>query len=150
MGIKEELEKSLLSAMKVKDETRKNALRMALSSIKLAEIESGKKLDDPSIFSILQKEIKTREETIAEAEKANRPDMIPQLKEDILILKEYLPGELTDSELSALVKKTITDLEAKTIKEMGLVMKSVIEQAQGKASNDRISKVVREELTSSQ
>lgn len=150
MGIKEELEKSLLSAMKVKDETRKNALRMALASIKLAEIESGKKLDDPSIFSILQKEIKTRDETIAEAEKANRPDMIPQLKEDILILKEYLPGELTDSELSALVKKTITDLEAKTIKEMGLVMKSVIEQAQGKASNDRISKVVREELTSSQ
>ena len=150
MGIKEELEKSLLSAMKVKDETRKSALRMALASIKLAEIESGKKLDDPSIFSILQREIKTRDETIAEAEKANRPDMIPQLKEDILILKEYLPGELTDSELSALVKKTITDLEAKTIKEMGLVMKSVIEQAQGKASNDRISKVVREELTSSQ
>lgn len=150
MGIKEELEKSLLSAMKAKDEVRKNAIRMALSSIKLAEIEMGKKLDNLSILSILQKEIKTREETIAEAEKANRLEMSPQLKEEILILKGYLPAELTDPELIDLVKKIISDLGAKTIKEMGLVMKSAIEQAQGKASNDRLSKAVREELSKNQ
>ncbi len=148
MSIKENLEKSLLSAMKEKDNVQKNALRMALSSIKLAEIESGNELDDPLIFNILQKEIRTKEETIAEAEKANRPEMIPPIKDEIAILKEYLPKELSEEELISLIKKTVSDLNAKTIKEMGQVMKSVIQEAQGKASNDRISKVVRDLLSS--
>ena len=147
MSLKEDLEKSLLSAMKEKNDLRKNALRMALSSIKLAEIESGKALDESMIFSILQKEIRTKEETIAEAEKANRPEMIPPIRSEIEILKEYLPKEMTEEELNILVKKTVSALNATTIKEMGLVMKSVIQEAQGKASNDRISKAVRDLLS---
>jgi uncharacterized protein YqeY len=147
MGLKQDLEKSLISAMKDKNDIRKTALRMALSSIKLAEIESGKALDESMIFSILQKEIRTKEETIAEAEKANRPEMVPPIRSEIEILKEYLPKEMTDVELNALVKKTVSDLNATTIKEMGLVMKSVIQEAQGKASNDRISKAVRDLLS---
>jgi uncharacterized protein YqeY len=143
MTIKKDLEKTLLTAMREKDNIRKNALRMALSSIKLAEIEAGKELDDPSIFNIMQKEIRTREETIEEAEKANRPDMIAPLKAEIAILKEYLPKELSDDELNVLAKKAISDLNASTPKKMGLVMKSIIQDVQGKASNDRISKVVR-------
>jgi uncharacterized protein len=147
MSIKRNLENSLHAAMKEKDEIRKNAIRMALSSIKLAEIESGKELDDPSIFNILQKEIKTREETITEAEKANRPEMIPQLQGEIAILKEYLPKELSDEELSSMVNIAISDLNATSIKDMGMVMKSVIQEAKGKASNDRISKVVKDTLS---
>lgn len=150
MSIKIELEKTLLSAMKQKDIVRKNALRMALSAIKLAQVEAGKELDDPTIFSIMQKEIKTREETITEAVKANRLDMVAPLEAEIAILKEYLPEELSDEELVAMVKKVVTDLNAKTMKEMGLVMKSVIQESQGKASNDRISKVVRELLSDNQ
>jgi len=103
-------------------------------------------LDAPMIFSILQKEIKTKEETISEAEKANRPEMIQPLKDEILILKEFLPNELSEEELIILAKKIVSDLNAKTIKEMGLVMKSVILEVQGKASNERISKVVRDLL----
>ncbi len=149
MGLKEILEKSLLSAMKEKDEVRKNALRMALSSIKFAEIESGKALDESMIFSILQKEIRTKEETIAEAEKANRPEMIPPISSEIEILKEYLPNEMSEKELNALVKKTVSALNATSIKEMGLVMKSVIQEAQGKASNDRINKAVKDLFSNS-
>ena len=149
MSLKENLERSLISAMKEKDDLRKNALRMALSSIKLAEIESGKPLDESMIFSILQKEIRTKEETIAEAEKANRPEMVPPIRSEIEILKEYLPKEMTEEELIALVKKTVSDLNATTIKEMGLVMKSVIQEVHGKASNDRISKAVRDLLSNS-
>lgn len=150
MSIKIELEKTLLSAMKQKDVVRKNALRMALSAIKLAEVEAGKELDDPTIFSIMQKEIKTREETIAEAVKANRLEMVAPLEAEIAVLKEYLPKELSDDELVAMVKNIVTDLNAKTMKEMGLVMKSVIQESQGKASNERISKVVRELLSGNQ
>ena len=147
MSLKEDLERSLHTAMKEKNDLRKNALRMALSSIKLAEIDSGKALDDSMTFSILQKEIKTKEETIAEAEKANRPEMISPIRSEIEILKEYLPKEMTEEELNALVKKTVSDLKATTIKEMGMVMKSVIQEAHGKASNDRISKAVRDLLS---
>ena len=149
MSLKEDLERELISAMKEKNDLRKNALRMALSSIKLAEIESGKPLDESMIFSILQKEIRTKEETIAEAEKANRPEMVPPIRSEIEILKEYLPKEMTEEELIALVKKTVSDLNATTIKEMGLVMKSVIQEVHGKASNDRISKAVRDLLSNS-
>ena len=147
MGIKIDLEKDLHSAIKEKDEVRKSVLRMALTSIKLAEVESGKELDDLVIFSILQKEIKTREETIAEAEKANRPEMIAPINTEIAVLIEYLPKELSDVELITLIKKIVEDLNAKTMKEMGLVMKSAIQETQGKASNDRISKVVRDILS---
>jgi len=149
MSLKEDLERSLITAMKEKDDGRKNALRMALSSIKLAEIESGKALDEPMIFSILQKEIRTKEETIAEAEKANRAEMIPPISSEIEILKEFLPKEMTDDELMALVKKTVSELNATSIKEIGLVMKSVIQDAHGRASNDRISKTVRDLLSKS-
>jgi uncharacterized protein len=146
MSIKTDLENNLLMALKQKNSVKKNTLRMALSSIKLAQVETGKELDDPMIFNILQKEIKTREETIAEAVKANRNEMIAPLEAEIVILKSYLPIELSDDELVPLVKKSIEDLNAKTIKDMGMVMKSVISQVNGRASNDRISKVVKDIL----
>ena len=147
MNIKNKLKNNLLSAMKEKDAVRKNALRMALSAIKLAEVESGKELDDPTTFGILQKEIKTRDETIAEAKKANRLEMVTPLEAEIEILKDYLPKELSDEELIAMVKKIVADIKATSMKEMGLVMKSAIHESQGKASNDRIIKVVRDLLS---
>ena len=147
MSHKEDLEKSLHAAMKDKDSVRKNALRMALSSIRLAEIESGKELDESMIFSILKKEIRMKEETIMEAEKANRPEMVSPIKSEIEILKEFLPTEMSEEELTTLVKKVVSDLKATTIKEMGMVMKSVIQEAKGKASNDRISKAVKDLLS---
>jgi len=146
MGVKNTLEDALKQSMREKDEMRRNALRMALSSIKLAEVEAGKELDDLSVFSILQKEIKTKEETIHEAEKAGRLEMIPPVKNEIDYLKSFLPKELTDSELRQLVQKIIEDTGAQSIKEMGMVMKIAIEQTAGRASNDRISKLVKEML----
>jgi uncharacterized protein YqeY len=150
MSVKKDLERDLLISLKNKDVIKKNTLRMALSSIKFTEVETGKELDDSTAFSILQKEIKTREETIAEAEKANRTEMIAPFEAEIVILKTYLPKELSDDELVILVKKAIEELNAGSIKEMGLVMKTLIPQVQGKASNDRMSKVVRDLLVNNQ
>ena len=147
MGVKTDLTDALRSAMKDKNNTRKNVIRLALSSIKLAEtekgIEKGVELDDVKIFGILQKEIKIREETIAEALKADREGMIEPLNNEIKVLKGFLPSELTDDELTEVVEKAISELNATTIKQMGMVMKTVIENVQGRASNDRISKIVR-------
>lgn len=146
MALKKELENELLKAMKSKDEVRRNTLRMAISSIKLAEVDSGGELDDSTVFGIMQKEIKIREETIAEAEKAERSDMIAPLEAEIQVLKGYLPKEMSDGELTELVKKIIAETGASSMKEMGAVMKNAIQEVQGRAANDRISKTIRELL----
>jgi uncharacterized protein YqeY len=146
MALKKELEKDLLAAMRSRDEIRKNALRLAISSIKLAEVESGGDLDDTTIYGILQKEIKTREETIEEAEKADRSEMIAPIEAEIAIIKDYLPKEMSDSELSELVKQIIAETGASSIKDMGMVMKKAIQEVQGRAANDRISKTIRDVL----
>jgi len=147
MGVKTDLTNALRSAMKEKDDTSKNAIRLALSAIKLAETEKGieknQELDDVKIFSILQKEIKIREETISEAEKAEREGMVEPLIKEIKVLKGFLPPELTDDELTEEISKVISDLNATSIKQMGMVMKAVIENVQGRASNDRIGKITR-------
>lgn len=146
MELKSRLEDQLKNAMREKDDVRKNALRMALSSIKLAEVEQRKALDEALIISILQKEIKTREETITEARNANRPEMIAPIEAEILVLKEFLPAELSDSELRDLLEKIIDQTGATSIKEMGAVMKAAIAEVAGRASNDRVSKMIRELL----
>ena len=147
MGIKKDIEKALHTAIIDGDKTSKNALRLALSSIKLAEVEKGESLKDIRILNILQKEIKTREETISEALKADSNEMIDTLENEIKVLKEFLPGELSDNELEKIVKEVIHELNASTIKQMGIVMKSAIEKAQGRASNERISKLVKSILS---
>lgn len=146
MATKKELEKNLLRAIKARDELSKNAIRLAISSIKLAEVEKGEELSESEIFAILRKEIKMREETIAEAEKADRQDLIMNTKAEIEILKQFLPKELSDQELTELVKKIIMETGASSMKEMGMVIKKVIQEVHGRASNEQISKKVRELL----
>ena len=147
MGVKTDLTNALRSAIKEKDDTSKNAIRLALSAIKLSETEKGieknPELDDVKIFSILQKEIKIREETISEVEKADREGMADPLIDEIKVLKGFLPPELTDDELTEQINKVISNLNATTIKQMGMVMKAVIENVRGRASNDRISKITK-------
>jgi len=147
MSIKKDLENALKDAMKSRDILILNAIRLALTSIKLSEIENGKELEDHQIYSILQKEIKTKEETISEAEKVDRKDMIAQLKKEINILKQFLPKELTDDELIDLIKKIILDSNAKSLKDMRNVMKLAIQSVGGRASNERINKIVKEFLS---
>lgn len=147
MSVKDTLEAALRQAMKDRDEMRRNALRLALSTIKLAEVDAGKALDDLTVFALLQKEIKTKEETIAEAHKAGREEMVQPVQSEINFLKEFLPKELSDEELAEIIRNAIAETGAASIKDMGRVMKAVIEKAAGRASNDRISKLVRDVLS---
>ena len=143
MSLKEVLEKALREAILSKYNVKRDTIRMALSSLKQLEKDSRKELVDQDVFGVIQKEIKTREETIAEALKADRSGMIDPLNDEIKALEGFLPSELKDDELVEEIKKVISDLNATTIKQMGLVMKTVIENVQGRASNNRISEIVR-------
>jgi len=90
--------------------------------------------------------LKTREETIEEAQKADRHEMICVLNEEIEVIREYLPKELDDEELKKIVADAILKVQADSIKQMGLVMKESIVKVAGRATNDRISKLIKSKL----
>lgn len=146
MALKEKLEADLFNALRDKNEIRKRTIRMAISNIKLAEIEQKAILDDSGIMASLYKEIKIRKETIEEAKKGNRDTIIKEAEEEIAILKEFIPQGLNDVELTDLAKKVIQELNPSSIKDMGNVMKVMIERVKGQAPNDAISRVVKELL----
>jgi len=148
MSTKEKLTQSLKEAMKAKDERRKRVVRMAMTSIKNAEIEKKGELEEPDILAILQKEVKARHETIDGAKKAARDDLITEAEAEIAVLEEYLPQALRREELEALVKEAIAESGATSPKEMGLVMKVLMHKVRGRADGKEANQIVRELLSS--
>jgi uncharacterized protein YqeY len=147
MEIKKQLEKDLLEAMRANDVIRRNSIRMVITAIKLAEVEKGAALDDVGVLAIIQKEIKQRNETIDEARKAERNDIIETTKSEIAILEQYLPEQLSQQELSKIISDAIAALGVVDIKGIGLVMKEALPKIQGRATNDQVSRMVRELLS---
>ncbi len=146
MTTKADLEKSLKDAMRSGDETRKRTLRMALSSIRLAEVEKGAPLDEAGLIAILQKEVKSRNEAIADAQRAQRPDLIPPNQDEIAVLETLLPKPFSSQELEDLARQAIAEVNASTPADMGKVMKILTPRLQGRASGAQASQVVRQLL----
>jgi uncharacterized protein YqeY len=147
MTTKDMLNIALKESLRSGDEVQKNTVRMALAAIKQIEIDKRIVLDETGIASVLQKEVKSRRESIVDAQKANRPETIATLEKEIVILEVFLPKQMDKEELVAIIKKVVAEVEAKTPTDMGKVMKLVIPQVQGRASGDSISSAVREILT---
>jgi uncharacterized protein YqeY len=120
---------------------------MALSAIRLAEIDQGAALDEPAVLSILQKEVRTRQESIAEAGRANRPDLAEASQAEITVLEEFLPRQLSAEELEAMARQAIAEAGATSPREMGQVMKLLIPRLQGRAGGDQASQMVRRLLS---
>lgn len=141
-----DLEDHLHKAIREKDEARKTTLRLLMSSIKLAEVSKGEPLSDPDVLAIIQKEIKTRNDTIIDALKAGRNDLVSEAENEIKILEEYLPKQVSYQELLFIAGQVIQEVDARSMKDMGKVIKILIDRLAGKASNQDASKAVRELL----
>jgi hypothetical protein len=146
MELKQQLETALREAMRANNDVRKQTIRMALAAIKFAEIEKGKPVDEAGVSAILQKEIKSRLEAIQDAEKAHRPDLIENSKDEISVLESFLPQQLSDPEIQALVETAIAETQSNGITDMGKVMKVLVPRLQGRAPGDRVSQIVRKML----
>jgi uncharacterized protein YqeY len=146
MSIHHVLEEHLHKAIKEKDEARKTTLRLLMSSLKLAEVAKGATLSEADELAIIQKEIKTRNDTVIDASKAGRYDLIREAENEVKILEEYLPKQVTFEELLAIAEQVIQEVDAKSMKDMGKVIKVLIDRLAGKASNQDASKAVRELL----
>jgi uncharacterized protein YqeY len=153
MTIKTQLNESMKDAMKSGDEVRKRTVRMALAAVKQAEVDKRSnpadkrtELDDMAVIALLQKEVKNRRESIEEAKKADRADLVEANEAEIKVLEVFLPKAMPDEELKAIVQATITETGASAPSDMGKVMKIVMDRVAGKAPNDKISAAVRELL----
>jgi len=143
MDIKTKLENSVKDAMRAGDDVSRRTVRMVLAAIKQIEVDQRITLEENAIFSIIQKEIKTRRESLDEARRANRQDLIAASEAEIIVLKQFLPEELSEDELMALVKDAVAEIGATSPADMGKVMKILLPRVQGRAPGDRISQAVR-------
>ena len=146
MSLKTNIQKALTAAMKNQDELRKVPLRLVMAAIKEAEIENRQELDEPEVLRIVQKEAKARLDTISDAQKANRPDLESRAEEELAILKEFLPEELSKDKIEAMIRETITEVGASSMADMGKVMKVLIPKIQGRADGGQVSQLVRQIL----
>lgn len=146
MSLRSQIENDLHEFMRTKNEIGRNTLRMVISSVKLFEIEKAIQADDAAILALIQKEIKTRRDSLIEFEKGNRPDLIKSTNEEIGILESYLPEQLSDDEIERIVSKCIIDNGFATPSDMGKAMKSILPLLSGKAPSDKISSIVRKKL----
>ena len=144
---KSEIEAELKSALKSGDKIRLNTIRLVLTAIKFAEVDSKEPLSEDALLAIFQKQAKMRRETISDAEKADRKDLIPDLKEELSILNEYLPKPLSEDDLKTMVRTAIEQADAQSPQEMGKVMKILMPQIQARADGKLVSQLVRNLLT---
>jgi uncharacterized protein len=148
MVTKKQIENLLKEAIRSGDDVRKRTYRMLLSAARLAEVEKIGELDDSEVIAVLQKEVKSRRETIADAEQAGRPDLIDAANAEIAILEEFLPEPFSLEKLEVLAKEAIAEAGATSIREMGQVMKILMPRLQGRARGDQASQIVRKLLQS--
>jgi len=153
MSIKTQLNESMKDAMKSGDEVRKRTVRMALAAVKQVEVDKRSnpadkriELDDTAVMNLLQKEIKNRRESLEEARKANRPDLIEANEAEINVLQAFLPKAMPSEELRAMVQDAINETGAASPADMGKVMKIIMAKVAGRAPNDMVSATVRELL----
>ena len=142
MTLKERLQEDLTNAMRNKDTLRLSVIRLAKAAMMNLEIARGHKLDDAEVIEVLAKEAKQRNDSIAEYEKANRPDIVETLKKEISIIQEYLPAQLTESELKSIIQETITAVGATSKKEMGKVMSALMPKVKGRADGKLVNQIV--------
>lgn len=145
--LKEKLLEDLKNSMKDKNITRKNVVQMVRAAILQVEKDKQITLEDNQIIDIIAKESKKRKDSLADYEKSGREDLINEIKEEIEILAEYLPKQLSIEEVEAIVKEVIAIENATSMKDMGKVMKAAKEKIGASSDGKTINEVVKKLLS---
>ena len=144
--MKERLTNDLKEAMKSKDKTRLSVIRMIKGAIQLEEINLKRELTEEEIISIMAKQVKTRKEAIVEFEKGNRTDLIEQNNSEIVIIKEYLPEELSSEEVEKIIDEAFAEVKPESMRDMGKMMSYLNPLLKGRTDMGEVSKVIKEKL----
>ena len=148
--IRDDINKALTEAQKAKNERAVSTLRMVNSTLKNADIEArttGKPLDDAAVLSILQKMIKQRQESVELYQKGGRADLVKQEQEEIAIITAYLPKQMSDAEINAVIEAAIKETAAAGMKDMGKVIGVLRGKYAGQMDMAKASGMVKAKLT---
>lgn len=146
--IRERLDADLKDAMRAKEQLKLDTIRAVKSAIKYKEVEGAAKvLDEPGILSVLTSMVKQRRDSVEEFTRAGRQELADKELAEIAILQAYLPKQLSAEELTAEVAKAITEAGAKSMKELGAVMKIITPRLKGQAEGKAISEEVKAQLS---
>lgn len=147
MDIQQQLTADAKAAMIAKDSLKLGALRMLQAAIKNREIELRPNAITPDdVLAIVKKLAKQRKESIEQFQQAGRQDLVDQESAELKVLEVYLPEQMSREQIEALVTESIANLGAKTVKDMGSVMKDVIAKANGAADNKLVSEIIKSKL----
>lgn len=144
MSLKEQLLSDMKEAMKEKDVLRKNTVQSVRGAILQQEKDSKQDVSEEQILDIIMTEIKKRKDALTDFEKGHRPDLIDAANAEIAVLQGYLPAQLSEEELTALVRETIQEVSAVSMKDMGKVMGAITSKVKGKADNSKVSSIVKQ------
>jgi hypothetical protein len=145
MSIQDRLSEEMKAAMRARDSLRLGTIRMARTALKNAEIEARQALDDAAAIKVLSTLVKQRREA-AEAYRATRPELADKEEQELLVLQEFLPAQLSETELEEMIAKAIAESGASSMRDMGAVMKRVTPQTTGRADGKLVSEIVRKQL----
>ena len=146
--LKQRIDADMKAAMRARDKQRLGTIRLALSEIKRVEVDERIELDDQRIVTILDKMMKQRRESVTHYSKADRQDLVDQENYEIGVLQEYLPEQLAEEEIQKLIDKTIEEMGASSMKDMGRVMAALKDILQGRADMGAISHKIKARFSS--
>lgn len=148
MTLKEQLTEDMKQAMKAKEagKLRLSVIRMVRAAVKNVEIDGKKELGEEEVQAIIAKEVKMRKDSMEEFKKGNRQDLVEQLEREIEVLLPYLPQQLTEEEIRALVAQAVAESGASSAKEMGKVMAILMPKVKGRADGKTVNTLVRAAL----
>jgi uncharacterized protein YqeY len=139
MSLKERITEDMKSAMRAKESERLGTIRMIQAAIKQREVDERITLDDIQILAVIEKMIKTRKESVVQFQSGGRADLVAKEQREIDLLQGYLPAQLSEAEIDALIAESIAQSGATSIKEMGKAMALLKQKAQGRVDMAAVS-----------
>jgi len=146
MSLKDQITEDMKSAMKAGDKDRLKVVRLMLAAIKQIEIDKRIELDDAAVLTVLDKMVKQRRDSVEQFQKGNRNDLADIELAEIVILENYLPENLSDEELDAMIDEAIRSTGAESIRDMGKVMGQIKAKAAGRADMGAVGARVKARL----
>jgi uncharacterized protein YqeY len=147
MSLKDRITEDMKAAMRAKESERLGTIRMLTAAIKQREVDERIQLDDVQVLSVIEKMIKMRKESIEQFKSGGRDDLVARESKEIELLQAYLPAQLSEAEVDALIREAIAESGATSIKEMGKAMALLKQKAQGRADMAAASAKLKAKLT---
>ena len=146
MSLKARIQQDMKDAMRAAEKSRLATIRLILAAIKQREVDERKELDDVEVTRVLEKMVKQRRESISQFEKAGRTDLVEREAAELAVIQPYLPEQLSESELNALIEDALRQSGAVSMKDMGKVMALLKPRIQGRADMGAVSALIKARL----